>query len=280
MPKPSMVGGVRYMLDILVMGLLGLAVIIIGFIVVSGVYVVKQWENAAIIRFGRIIKVVKDPGLHLRMPVIDRIQNVDMRIRTLDLKGQSVITKDNISVGIDAVVFMRIEDAEKRILKVRNLIETVARFAQTSMRDIVGRYDLDELLSSREDIAKTLKSNVDSVAKEWGVDVTKIELQDITLPMDMKRALAVQAEAEREARAVQIKANAELEASIKLAKAGKIMSGDPNAMQLRILSTINDVSKDQSNTIILALPLETLSATGIQGVASLSSFKTKYEQGE
>ena len=268
------------MLDILVMGLLGLAVIIIGFIVVSGVYVVKQWENAAIIRFGRIIKVVKDPGLHIRMPVIDRIQNVDMRIRTLDLKGQSVITKDNISVGIDAVVFMRIEDAEKRILKVRNLIETVARFAQTSMRDIVGRYDLDELLSSREDIAKTLKSNVDSVAKEWGVDVTKIELQDITLPMDMKRALAVQAEAEREARAVQIKANAELEASIKLAKAGKIMSGDPNAMQLRILSTINDVSKDQSNTIILALPLETLRATGIQGVASLSSIKTKYEQGE
>lgn len=268
------------MLDFLTIALLGLAVIIIGFIVVSGVYVVKQWENAAIIRFGRIVKVVKDPGLHIRMPLIDRIQNVDMRIRTLDLKGQSVITKDNISVGIDAVVFMRIEDAEKRILKVRNLIETVARFAQTSMRDIVGRYDLDELLYSREDIAKTLKSNVDSVAKEWGVDVTKIELQDITLPVDMKRALAVQAEAEREARAVQIKANAELEASIKLAEAGKIMSGDPNAMQLRILSTINDVSKDQSNTIILALPLETLRAAGIQGVAGLSSIRTKYEQGE
>jgi regulator of protease activity HflC (stomatin/prohibitin superfamily) len=275
-----MVGGVKYMLDFLTIALLGLAVIIIGFIVVSGVYVVKQWENAAIIRFGRIVKVVKDPGLHIRMPLIDRIQNVDMRIRTLDLKGQSVITKDNISVGIDAVVFMRIEDAEKRILKVRNLIETVARFAQTSMRDIVGRYDLDELLSSREDIAKTLKSNVDSVAKEWGVDVTKIELQDITLPVDMKRALAVQAEAEREARAVQIKANAELEASIKLAEAGKIMSGDPNAMQLRILSTINDVSKDQSNTIILALPLETLRAAGIQGVAGLSSIRTKYEQGQ
>jgi regulator of protease activity HflC (stomatin/prohibitin superfamily) len=275
-----MVGGVRYVLDVLTMGLLGLAAIIIGFIIVSGVYVVKQWENTVIIRFGRIVKVVKDPGLHIRMPVIDRIQNVDMRIRTVDLKGQSVITKDNISVGIDAVVFMRIEDAEKRILKVRNLIETVARFAQTSMRDIVGRYDLDELLSSREDIAKTLKSNVDSVAKEWGVDVTKIELQDITLPVDMKRALAVQAEAEREARAVQIKANAELDASIKLAEAGKIMSGDPNAMQLRILSTINDVSKDQSNTIILALPLETLRAAGIQGVASLSSIRTKYEQGE
>ena len=268
------------MLDVLTIGLLGLAAIIIRFIVVSGLYVVKQWENAAIIRFGRIVKVVKDPGLHIRMPVIDRIQNVDMRIRTVDLKGQSVITKDNISVGIDAVVFMRIEDAEKRILKVRNLIETVARFAQTSMRDIIGRYDLDELLSSREDIAKTLKSNVDSVAKEWGVDVTKIELQDIILPVDMKRALAVQAEAEREARAVQIKANAELDASIKLAEAGKIMSGDPNAMQLRILSTINDVSKDQSNTIILALPLETLRAAGIQGVASLSSIRTKYEQGE
>lgn len=268
------------MWDIVALGLLGVAGIVTIFLVVTGVYTVKQWENAAIIRFGRIVKVVKDPGLHLKMPIMDIVQNVDMRILTLDLKGQSVITKDNISVGIDAVVFMKIEDAEKRILKVRNLIETVARFAQTSMRDIVGRYDLDELLSSREDVSKTLKSNVDSVAKEWGVDVTKIELQDIILPSDMKRALAVQAEAEREARAVQIKANAELEAAIKLAEAGKIMSSDPNAMQLRILSTINDVSKDQSNTIILALPLETLRAAGIQGVASLSAIRTKYEQGE
>ncbi len=243
----------------------------------ASLYVVKQWQKVAVIRFGRIIKIV-DTGLHFRVPFIDSIQRVDLRMQTVDLRGQSAITKDNISVGIDAVVFMRIEDAEKVILRIKDYADAVSKYAQTSIRDVIGRYSLDDLLESREEIAKSLKFVIDELSKDWGIDITRAELQDISLPSDMKRAFAVQAEAERESRAVLIKANAELEASNKLAEAAANMK-DPNAMQLRILSTINDVSKDQSNTIVLALPLETLKSAGIQGVASLSAINPRFEQG-
>ncbi|MCK4953455.1 slipin family protein [Candidatus Bathyarchaeota archaeon] len=251
---------------------------IIAFLIFAGsIYVVKQWENVAIIRFGRIVKIV-ETGLHFRAPFIDSIQRVDLRMQTVDMKGQMAITKDNISVGIDAVVFMKIEDAESLILKIKNYYEAVSKYAQTSIRNVIGRYTLDELLESREEIAITLKNVIDELAKEWGIDITRAELQDISLPGDMKRAFAVQAEAERESKAVLIKAKAEMEASVMLAKAAANMT-DPNAMQLRILSTVNDVSKDQSNTIILALPLETLKSAGIQGVASLSAITPKFKQG-
>jgi regulator of protease activity HflC (stomatin/prohibitin superfamily) len=237
---------------------------------------VKQWQKVAVIRFGRIIKVV-DTGLYLKIPLIDSIQRVDLRMQTVDLRGQSAITKDNISVGIDAVVFMRIEDAAKVILGIRDYYTAVAKYAQTSIRNVIGRYSLDDLLESREEIAVSLKVVIDELAKDWGIDITRAELQDISLPTDMKRAFAVQAEAQRESRAVLIKAQAELGASKMLAEAAANMT-DPNAMQLRILSTINDVSKDQSNTIILALPLETLKTAGIQGVASLTAIRPKHEQ--
>jgi regulator of protease activity HflC (stomatin/prohibitin superfamily) len=247
----------------------GVLIIILFMLLTSSIYIVQQWEKAAILRFGQIEAIV-DPGLHLRVPVIDVVRRVDMRTQTVDLMGQSAITKDNISVGIDAVVFMRAEDAEKLITQIINYRDAVSKYAQTAIRNIIGQYNLDDLLESREEIAIKLKEEIDKLAKEWGIDIARAGLQDISLPEDMKRAFAVQAEAERESRAILIKAQAELNASTKLAEAAKNM-GDPNAMQLRILSTINDVSKDQSNTIILALPLETLRAAGIQGVASLSA---------
>ncbi|HUS77856.1 MAG TPA: SPFH domain-containing protein [Patescibacteria group bacterium] len=243
--------------------------VIVGSIVGSSIFIVKQWEWGVVLRFGKILRIV-ETGLHFRIPAIDMVQKVDMRTETIDMKGQSAITKDNISVGIDAVVFMTIEDPEKLIVKIRDFRTAVSRYAQTAIRNIIGQYALDELLESREEIAIKLKEEIDMLAKDWGIDIARAGLQDISLPEDMKRAFAVQAEAERESRAILIKAQAELNASTKLAAAAKNMS-DPNAMQLRILSTINDVSKDQSNTIILALPLETLKAAGIQGVASLSA---------
>jgi regulator of protease activity HflC (stomatin/prohibitin superfamily) len=249
------------------------AVVIIVMILAGSIFIVKQWEKAAVLRFGKIIKTV-EAGLNFRVPIIDTITRVDMRTQTVDLKGQSAITKDNISVGIDAVVFMTIEDPEKIITQIVNYRDAVSKYAQTAIRNIIGQYNLDDLLESREEIAIKLKDEIDRLAKEWGIDVTRAGLQDISLPEDMKRAFAVQAEAERESRAILIKADAELKASSKLAEAAKNMS-DPNAMQLRILSTVNDVSKDQSNTIILALPLETLKAAGVQGVASLSSIGSK-----
>jgi regulator of protease activity HflC (stomatin/prohibitin superfamily) len=247
------------------------------FLLIGSAYVVKQWEKVAVIRFGRIIKIV-DTGLHFRIPLIDSIQRADLRMQTVDLRGQFAITKDNISVGIDAVVFMKIEDAERVILRIKDYYEAVSKYAQTSIRNIIGRYSLDELLESREEIAISLKDVIDRLSKDWGIDITRAELQDISLPGDMKRAFAVQAEAERESKAVLIKAQAELKASKMLSEAAANMK-DPNAMQLRILSTINDVSKDQSNTIILALPLETLKTAGVQGIASLSAIKPKYVQG-
>ena len=251
-------------------------VVIASFLLFGSFYIVNQWENGVILRFGKI-KDVKETGLHFRVPLMDVVEKVDMRTQTLDMKGQSAITKDNISVGIDAVVFMTIEDPSKVITQIRDYKMAVSKYAQTAIRNIVGQYDLDALLESREEIASKLKEEIDKLSKNWGIDIARAGLQDISLPTDMKRAFAVQAEADRESRAILIKANAELAASTKLAEAAKNMS-DPNAMQLRILSTINDVSKDQSNTIILALPLETLKSAGIQGVASLSSIKSKYEQ--
>ena len=264
-------------MNIITWTITGTIAIIALLIVLASIYIVKQWEKVAVIRLGRIVKIV-ETGLHFKIPFLDSIKRVDLRMQTVDLTGQMAITKDNISVGIDAVVFMRIEDAERVILKIKDYYEAVAKYAQTSIRNVIGRYSLDDLLESREEIAISLKNVIDELSKEWGIDISRAELQDISLPGDMKRAFAVQAEAERESRAVLIKAKAELEASNMLAEAAANMK-DPNAMQLRILSTVNDVSKDQSNTIVLALPLETLRSAGIQGAASLSAIKTKFEQG-
>lgn len=263
--------------ELVLIGIGIIVLVIVGWLLPKTLYTVKQWEKVALLRFGRIIKIV-EPGLHSKIPYADSLVRVDLRMLTVDMRGQSAITKDNISIGVDAVVFMKVEDAEKIILKIKDFQQAVSKYAQTSIRNIIGRYSLDDLLESREEIANELKKVIDVLATDWGVDIAKAELQDISLPADMKRAFAVQAEAERESRAILIKADAELKASVTLKKAAVNMK-DPNAMQLRVLATINDVSKDQSNTIILALPLETLRAAGIQGIASLSAIKPKFQQG-
>jgi len=267
------------MLEELLIAIVVIILVIALLILAGGLYVVRQWENVAVLRFGRIIKIVKEAGLHFKIPFIDSIRRVDFRMRTLDLKGQKAITKDNISVGIDAVVFLRVEDAQKVILNVVDYEEAVSKYAQTSIRDIIGQYTLDELLASREQVAKSLKNIVDELSAEWGVDITKAELQEIFLPDDMKRAFAVQAESERESKAIIIKASAELQASETLKKAALNLS-DPNAMQLRILETVKQVSKDQSNTILFALPLETIQSAGIQGLSSMASIRPKFLQGD
>lgn len=150
-------------------------------VLLSSIYVVNQWEKVAVIRFGKIVKIVQT-GLHFKIPFIDSIQRVDLRMQTVDLKGQLAITKDNISVGIDAVVFMKIEDAEKLTLKIKNYYNAVSKYAQTSIRNIIGRYSLDDLLESREEIAISLKNVIDELSKEWGIDISRAELQDISLP--------------------------------------------------------------------------------------------------
>ena len=252
--------------------LIALAAVSAGLIAVSGFYVVKQWEKVAVLRFGKIRKIA-GTGINFRIPLVDLLYRVDMRMQTIDLRGQSAITKDSISVGLDAVVFMKVEDPEKVILNVVNYIEAVTKYAQTSMRNIVGQYKLDELLSSRDKVAVSLKSIIDELAQQWGIDIARTELQEINLPQNMQRAFAVQAEAERESKAIIIKSAAELEASTNLQKAAANLA-DNNALQLRILETIKQVSKDQSNTIIFALPTETLTSIGAGGLAAMASINS------
>ena len=236
-------------------------------------FIVKQWERVALIRLGRIVKIEDKAGLHLRIPFIDRLYVVDMRMQTIQLKGQTTITKDNISVSIDTVVFTKVEDPEKVILQIEDYKDAVAKYAQTSIRDIMGKYSLDDLLMKREEVANAFKDKVDELSKVWGVDINKAEIQDISLPDDMKRALAVKAEAEREAQSVVIKADAELKASEILKQAAENMK-DPNAMQLRILAAVSEASKEAANTIIMALPLETLKYASIGDLGALASINS------
>jgi len=236
-------------------------------------YIVRQWERVALIRLGRIVKIEEQPGLHFKMPLIDTLYVVDMRMQTIQLKGQTTITKDNISVSIDTVVFTKVEDPMKVILQIEDYKDAVAKYAQTSIRDVMGRYSLDDLLMKREEVANTFKDKVDELSKVWGVDITKAEIQDIALPDDMKRALAVKAEADREAQAVLIKADAELKASSIFKQAADNMK-DPNAMQLRILSAVSEASKEAANTIIMALPLETLKYASIGDLGALASINS------
>ena len=236
-------------------------------------FIVRQWEKVALIRLGRIVKIEDKAGLHFKMPFIDSLYVVDMRMQTIQLKGQTTITKDNISVSIDAVVFTKVEDPEKVIVQIEDYKDAVAKYAQTSIRDIMGKYTLDDLLMNREEVANAFKDKVDELSKVWGVDITKAEIQDMALPDDMKRALAVKAEADREAQAVVIKADAELKASTILKQAAENMK-DPNAMQLRILAAVSEASKEAANTIIMALPLETLKYANIGDLGALASINS------
>jgi regulator of protease activity HflC (stomatin/prohibitin superfamily) len=249
-----------------------LVLVIIIILVLSGAFIVKQWEKTAVLRFGQIIRMA-EPGLNFRIPFIDSIYPVDMRMQSIRLDKQFTITKDNISAGIDAVVFMKVEDPRKTIVAIEDYKDGVMKYTQTSMRDIIGKYKLNELLENREEVASALEKKVDELSKSWGVDITKAEIQDIALPEDMKRAFAVQAEAEREAQAIQIRADAELKASEKLKQAAENMK-DPNAMQLRILTTVSEASKEAANTIIMALPLETLKYARIGDLGALASINS------
>jgi regulator of protease activity HflC (stomatin/prohibitin superfamily) len=254
-----------------------LVVIIVLVLIISGAFIVKQWERIVVLRFGQIVRMA-EPGLHFRIPFVESIYPVDMRMQPIRLEKQFTITSDNISVGIDAVVFMKVVDPQKTIVAIEDYKDGVMKYTQTSMRDIIGKYKLNELLENREEVASALEKKVDELSKDWGVDITKAEIQDIALPEDMKRAFAVQAEAEREAQAVQIKADAELKASEKLKLAAENMK-DPNAMQLRILATVSEASKEAANTIIMALPLETLKYARIGDLGALASINSSAARG-
>ena len=228
---------------------------------------VNQYEHALLFTMGRFTKIL-NPGWRIVIPVFQSIKKVDLRVKAVDVPNQKAITKDNISVGVNAVIYYKVSDASKAILEVENYYYAVSQLAQTTMRNVVGEVELDELLSQREAISEKIRGIVDHVSDNWGIKVDNVELKDIVLPEDMERTIAKQAEAERERRAVIIQSQGEVEASSNMAKAASILAQNPGALHLRTLQSINDISSDKSNTIVFALPLEVLRA--LEGISKKS----------
>jgi regulator of protease activity HflC (stomatin/prohibitin superfamily) len=235
--------------------ILGIAV----FILVVSIKQINQYERGVRFTIGKYTGIM-EPGWRLVIPVFQSYQKVDMRIKAVDVPDQEAITKDNISVKVNAVIYYKVKDANRAIIEVENFFYAVSQLAQTTMRNVVGEVNLDELLSNRDTIAEKIRSIVDAATEAWGIEVHSVELKDVNLPEEMKRVIGKQAEAEREKRSVIIKAEGEVIAAENLAKAANTLSAANGALHLRTLSTINDVSSDQSNTIIFALPVEILRA--------------------
>lgn len=233
--------------------------LIILVIILASIKQVNEYERGIKFSLGKYSKTL-NPGWHLIIPIFQSFKKIDVRVKAVDVPEQEAITKDNVSIKINAVLYYKIFDASKAVLAVENFNFAVSQLAQTTMRNAVGSVSLDELLSNREMISDQICSIVDKATDEWGIKVENVELKDVSLPVEMKRVIAKVAEAEREKQAVITKASGEVEASNNLAKAAEIMAKTPGALHLRTLSTINDISSDQSNTIIFALPIEVLDA--------------------
>ncbi|QVK16761.1 slipin family protein [Mycoplasmatota bacterium] len=219
--------------------------------------IVKEYESGVKFRFGKFVKQL-EPGIRLVIPIIHEYKKIDLRTITQDVPQQKCITKDNVTITINAVVYYRVFDAKKAVLEVKDCYFAVAQLAQTTLRNSIGGVKLDDLLSNLKVISKEIKDIVDKETDPWGIKVEKIEIKDIKIPEDMERVIARVAEAEREKNAIIVKSQGEVEAAEKLAMAAQIISKQPGAMHLRTLSTLSDLSSDKSNTMIFAVPLEIL----------------------
>lgn len=234
-------------------------IIILAFILLISIRQVNEYERGVKFTLGKFSSIMK-PGWNVVLPVFQSYKKVDIRTKAVDVPAQEAITKDNVSVKINAVIYYKIFDASKSVLEVENYYYAVGQLAQTTMRNVVGSVSLDELLVERESVSENICKIIDALTDPWGIKVENVELKDISLPEEMQRVIAKVAEAEREKMAIITKAAGEVEASKNLALAAETMSSTPGALHLRTLSTINDISSDQSNTIIFAIPLEVLRA--------------------
>ena len=246
----------------MVFGLLTLGIIILVFIL-SSIKIVNEYERGVRFTLGKYSGLMT-PGVSLIIPILQTWQRVDMRLKTVDIPSQDCVSKDNISLKVNAVLYYKIQSADKAILQVEQFSYAVSQLAQTTMRNIIGEFQLDGILSQREKISDKIKEIVDQATEKWGIDIERIEIKDIELPDNMKRVIAQEAEAEREKRAVIIKASGEVMAADNMAKAAKVLSSAPGAMHLRTLQTLNEISSDASSKIIFAIPIEILEAMGIK----------------
>ena len=225
---------------------------------VSNLRVIKQYERGVIYRFGRVESAVRGPGLTWLVPIADRLDKVNMQIITMPIPAQDGITRDNVTVRVDAVIYFNVADPVRASVDVQDYMSAVGQLAQTSLRSIIGKSELDDLLSNREGLNQGLELMIDSPALGWGIHIDRVEIKDVVLPDSMKRSMSRQAEAERERRARIITADGELQASDKLAQAAEVMAEHPAALQLRLLQTVVEVAAEKNSTLVLPFPVELL----------------------
>ncbi|MFC1687276.1 slipin family protein [Patescibacteria group bacterium] len=234
-------------------------IVIFLFLVLISIRQINQYQRGVKFTLGQYSGVMS-PGWRIVWPVFQMMKKIDMRVMVVDVPDQDSITKDNISLRVNAVVYYRVMNAAAAVIEIENYIHAISQLAQTTMRDVVGEVELDELLANRDEVSKRIQSIVDKASDPWGIKVVSVDIKHIELPEEMKRTIAKQAEAEREKRAVIIKAQGEVIAADNMAKAAKRLSESTGALHLRTLQSINDLSSDQSNTVIFAVPLEILRA--------------------
>lgn len=234
-----------------------LAIVLIVFFLASAIKVLKEYERAVIFRLGRVIKT-KGPGLIILIPIIDKMVKVSLRLVTMDVPSQDVITRDNVSIKVNAVVYFRVMDPTNATIEVENFLFATSQLAQTTLRSVCGQVELDELLAERESINTQLQNILDKHTDPWGIKVTTVEVKHIDLPQEMQRAMAKQAEAERERRAKVINAEGEFQAAGRLAEAAAIIEKFPQALQLRYLQTLREISSESSTTTFFPIPIDLL----------------------
>jgi regulator of protease activity HflC (stomatin/prohibitin superfamily) len=230
------------------------ALVLVG----ASVRLVQQYERGVVLRFGRLLPEIRQPGLRLMIPFADRMAKLSIQTVVLDVPSQSTITRDNVTIGVDAVVYFRVDDPVRAVINVQNYLQATSQVAQTSLRSVIGRADLDTLLSDRDRINGELKDVIDAPTEEWGISIDRVEIKDISLPEGMRRSMSRQAEAERDRRARVINADGELQASTKLAQAATVMGDTPGALQLRLLQTVTDVASEKNSTLVMPFPVELL----------------------
>ena len=239
--------------------LIAVLVVLAGLAAALSIRVVQQYESGVVFRLGKVQDPPRAPGLTILVPVMDRMTKVNRQVMTLSVPAQDCITKDNVSVRVDAVVYFRVVDAVKATVNVQNYQFAISQLAQTSLRSVIGKAELDDLLSNREKLGAELTEIIDAPSEQpWGVKVERVEVKDVTLPETMKRSMSRQAEAERERRARVISADGEFQASKKLAQAAATMSVDPAALQLRLLQTVAEVAAEKNSTLVMPFPVELL----------------------
>ena len=233
-------------------------IIIVVFFLASAIKILNEYERGVILRLGRVLGAPKGPGLIILIPIIDRMTKVSLRTVVLDIPPQDVITRDNVTIKVNAVVYFRVMDPQKAILDVENYLYATSQLSQTTLRSVLGQAELDDLLSHRDQINEKLQEILDTHTESWGIKVSNVEVKNVDLPQEMQRAIARQAEAERERRAKIIGAEGEFQASTKLSEASDILSRNPMALQLRYLQTLIEISTEKNSTIIFPIPIDIL----------------------